>query len=421
MVSHGPRRPRQAGLTMVELMVTMVIAGLVAASTYAFFAGQRRVYETQMKVLNMQQNLWASIDVMSRYIRMSGAGMLGCVLPDPDGAAVGLGDPPPIGPNPPQTGLRVFRSVGAPALGTADYGAAGNAFFVAPLWVRNAATANGTDELTIAFGNGAFAKFIDTTLTANVGQATDTVQIAAGLDNGYRVGELFLLIDADGTVPTTIQRGCTLLSITGIVPGSGVLEHDSAASWWNPPGNPGGIPFIRPTGYTTASRAGVRTFGQLFWLRFWIRFLPARPPALMMTQFSGAQVSQATQVLAEGIEDMQISYACDVTDPTGLGAPDGILSEGAPGLTSDEWVNNVAGDSNPLIDTVNRWYRCNSPEAIRLTLIARTTEREFDVGVTDPDTLIYRRPAAEDNPQGPLDPFRHRVATTTIFPRNRNR
>jgi len=49
------RREPERGMTLVELMVTMVIASIVAASTFMFFAGQQRVYETQTKLLNVQQ------------------------------------------------------------------------------------------------------------------------------------------------------------------------------------------------------------------------------------------------------------------------------------------------------------------------------------------------------------------------------
>jgi len=68
-------------MTLVELMVTMVIASIVAASTFMFFAGQQRVYETQTKMLNVQQNAWAAMEVLTRFVRAAGSGMYGCVRP----------------------------------------------------------------------------------------------------------------------------------------------------------------------------------------------------------------------------------------------------------------------------------------------------------------------------------------------------
>src|SRR5438046_1503270 len=73
------RRPPESGLTLVELMVTIVVASLVASSTFMFFAGQQRLYDTQTKLLNVQQNLWASMEVLARSIRAGGSGMAsGC-------------------------------------------------------------------------------------------------------------------------------------------------------------------------------------------------------------------------------------------------------------------------------------------------------------------------------------------------------
>ncbi|MES1210303.1 MAG: prepilin-type N-terminal cleavage/methylation domain-containing protein, partial [Pseudomonadota bacterium] len=56
------------GLTLVELMVTLVIAGLVTSSSFLFFAGQRRVYDAQTKVLGVQQNLWGAMDTLTRLV-----------------------------------------------------------------------------------------------------------------------------------------------------------------------------------------------------------------------------------------------------------------------------------------------------------------------------------------------------------------
>src|SRR5581483_5891595 len=107
-------RDRQSGLTLVELMITIIISSIVASSTFMFFVGQRRVYDTQMKVLSTQQNLWAAMETLSRFVRAAGMGMVGCV------AAT---DPPPIGTTAPATGLRAFRKGG------------GIAIRLAPLWI----------------------------------------------------------------------------------------------------------------------------------------------------------------------------------------------------------------------------------------------------------------------------------------------
>jgi Tfp pilus assembly protein PilW len=88
-------------MTLVEIMITLVISSIIAASTFMFFAGQQRIYETQTKLLNIQQNLWAAMEVVARYARASGSGMYECVRPasyynaTPTMASPGSSAPPP--------------------------------------------------------------------------------------------------------------------------------------------------------------------------------------------------------------------------------------------------------------------------------------------------------------------------------------
>src|SRR6476659_1093844 len=106
-------RRSDSGLTLVELMITIIVASLVAASTFVFFAGQQRIYDTQTKLLNVQQSVTAAMELLTRYVRASGTGLLGCVRPDSDGAGPDPGDPSPVAPATPLTagpaaGLRAF-------------------------------------------------------------------------------------------------------------------------------------------------------------------------------------------------------------------------------------------------------------------------------------------------------------------------
>src|SRR3954463_4446585 len=95
---YRARRPA-AGFTLIELMVTIVVAALVASSTFVFFAGQQRIYDTQTKLLNVQQNLWASLEVLSRNIRAAGGGMTSCYAST---------SPAPAGSVRPVLGLRSY-------------------------------------------------------------------------------------------------------------------------------------------------------------------------------------------------------------------------------------------------------------------------------------------------------------------------
>jgi len=361
-------------------MVTLIISTMVASGMFIFFAGQRRVYEAQMKVLGTQQNLWSVMEALTRVVRAAGTGMTGCV---------NATDPGPGGATAPATGFRAYR--------------AGALVRLAPLWIQNGA-AGASDSLTVVYGAGSFGNFTDAPLTGNVTSTIDNIAIAPNLSSTVRAGEFLALVNnlAAPLGPPVGDRGCTLFQVTAVDPATGNLLHGSG-SLWNPPGVVAGmVPFVYAGG--AAVNAGIRDEGQLVWTRFYID-TTGPSPRLMMNRLDGAA---GPQVLAEGIEDLQIAYACDLLPalPTG---PDGNFSEGANAAAklADEWTYNVAGDVPPVA--------CVRPQAVRVSIIARTTEPDGNLQAL----VANAKPALEDGVAGAHDTFRHRVLTTTVYPRNR--
>ncbi|MBC8131487.1 MAG: PilW family protein, partial [Deltaproteobacteria bacterium] len=277
---------------------------------------------------------------------------------------------------------------------------------LAPIWINNGA--NGSpDSITVVFGSGSFGSFSDTALAASVQSATDSIVTTAGMSAAFRAGEFALLLDTSGLPagPPVGDRGCTLFQVTGISAGADTLQHASTSAW-NPPGNVAGlVPYDYVGG--AGAKAGVRNFGTLSWVRFSIDATGASP-RLMMSRLDGVGGPTTPQVLADGIEDLQIAYACDLT-PVAPDGPDGVMSEGndAAGKVADEWTYNVAGDVPPSA--------CVRPQAVRITIIARTTEGDDNLA----GATINLKPAAEDGAPGVKDNFRHRVLTTVVAPRNR--
>lgn len=379
------QRSGEAGLTVVELMITIIVAALIAAGTFTFFAGQQRVYDTQTKMLSVQQSLWSSMDAVTRYVRSSGGGMTGCVRADNDASGVDTGDPPPGGPTAPQTGLRAHQG--------------GAAIRIAPLWIMNG-VAGAPDTLTVAYGQGASGNFKDASLAFTVPTGTPLAPVVtlAGQSNRFIAGEFILLVDE---ASTSGDRGCTLFRISSKL--AGILLRDPGASGFNPAGNVAGMVPFPYNGGSADATGGIRHFGQLVWVQLAIApSVGGSAPRLTMDRLDDGL---PPQVLAEGIEDMQIAYACDLGPGT---IPDGIINEGTDAATrrNDEWVYNEEGDVEPV--------RCQRPDAIRITLIART--------LTPDDTLseasTNRRPAVEDGVAGPVDRFRHRAMTATVRLRN---
>jgi len=62
----------QRGFTLVELLVTMLISGIVITSIYSAFQSQQNSYIAQEQVAEMQQNIRAGLEMMTREIKMAG-------------------------------------------------------------------------------------------------------------------------------------------------------------------------------------------------------------------------------------------------------------------------------------------------------------------------------------------------------------
>jgi prepilin-type N-terminal cleavage/methylation domain-containing protein len=429
------RRRSDPGMTLVEIMITMLISSIVAASTFTFFAGQQRIYETQTKVLNIQQNLWAAMEVVARYTRAAGSGMFECVRPASyynatlDNGSRRHSTSPSDGPltnslaTRPQAGVRAYDA------------SAGAMQWIPPLWLVNNSTSDagvgvvsGTDVITIAFGNRTSGTDVDATLSLDFASTASTSSISltgTGTGSMFRRGGFILLLSTpdwgSGGQPDP-DRGCTMFQITTDPTGGTTLAHASSAInagdiIWNPSGGVAGM--LPNGGGYTANHAGVRNFGQLTWVAFFVKLGANGIPNLMMWQRHLGGASGSPQILAEGIEDLQVSFACDtgalgVYDLTAL---NGQIDEGSDdnGRRQDEWWNNVPGDTLPSKDTDGF---CNMPTAVRLTLVVRTLAPDdlIDTTVTangplDVEDHRYTSPR-------PTDKYRRRVLSTTVYPRN---
>lgn len=67
-VQHGTER----GFTLVELMVTLVIAFVITGAAYSAYVVQQKNYSIQEEVAVVQQNIRAGLDIMTREMRMAG-------------------------------------------------------------------------------------------------------------------------------------------------------------------------------------------------------------------------------------------------------------------------------------------------------------------------------------------------------------
>lgn len=63
---------KDAGVTLIELMIVLVIAAFLVAGVYSLFITQHRSYAVQDQVAGVQQDARAALDIMARDIRMAG-------------------------------------------------------------------------------------------------------------------------------------------------------------------------------------------------------------------------------------------------------------------------------------------------------------------------------------------------------------
>ncbi len=61
-----------SGFTLVELMITMLLASLITAAIYSAYRTTRRVHTNQLVVTEMQQNIRAAMDFIVEDLRMAG-------------------------------------------------------------------------------------------------------------------------------------------------------------------------------------------------------------------------------------------------------------------------------------------------------------------------------------------------------------
>src|SRR5512134_534670 len=60
------------GITLIELLVALVISGMVIAGIYRVFILQTRAYTVQDQVVEIQQNVRSTMEILLRDLRMAG-------------------------------------------------------------------------------------------------------------------------------------------------------------------------------------------------------------------------------------------------------------------------------------------------------------------------------------------------------------
>ncbi len=383
-------RRGDAGLTLVELMVSMFLAILLAGGLFYMMSGQQKTYNEQLSTMTAQENLWGAMEFLSGEVRKAGYGFGGCP-PQPT-----LGYHAPVVMMWDGTTSGTAPNIKVSQLISLDVDNNSNLF-------SNAI--DGTDSLTLAYAvdntQGALTAVRTTVNEPNATQPQLTVNHNASIEKD----NLVALWQHGST------KHCLLLQVTQppAISGSNWILHYGSGPVYNPPAPNHPIAFPIAGGYlsgTLVMRIGKYT-DQLVHYFAIDDGSNNRPPRLVTWSKSD---KSDLQVVADGIEDMQIAWSCDVDN-------DGDLLEGATASArqSDEWAHNTASDTLPDC-SING----NAIRAVRITLIGRTA------GPITSRTGF--RPAAEDRAAGTashdlaatgqIGTYGRAVLTSVVKPRN---
>jgi len=66
------RSGRQAGFTLIELLAGIFLSAILLAGLYSVFFSQQTTFSAQEQVAEMNQNIRAALDLMTREIRLAG-------------------------------------------------------------------------------------------------------------------------------------------------------------------------------------------------------------------------------------------------------------------------------------------------------------------------------------------------------------
>jgi type II secretory pathway pseudopilin PulG len=179
-----PARDREAGFTLVEMMITLGLTLIIMASTMGAMSNAIRAGEVATLTTNMNQGLRTAMDIMVRDMLQVGQGL-------PSGRTIDI----------PQGGSgTAIRIPGAPGTTRTLPTSASEMTAIIP-GAGLGPTINGvaTDVITIVLADGAFLSTISdydvnlTALTATTMTVEPTVDISNGGADDLKVGDLIML------------------------------------------------------------------------------------------------------------------------------------------------------------------------------------------------------------------------------------
>jgi prepilin-type N-terminal cleavage/methylation domain-containing protein len=353
-------RPAQAGLTLVELMIAVLISSIAISAALTLGYSMMNSYRDNKASTLVGRSARISMEIISESLRNAVPGV----------PSNQIGDyVPPCSATP--LGLEIVNAANAP------------------------------DRLRVVYGAGG----VVTSLAAPLAQADATMAVADA--TGFAPGDLVVVTDGMTAPSAAATTGALLLidqvDVASAPPVITLIDRSDnvcAGSPW-PGGGAGSFPIgaiVVRAKYAefyiddSAAVGGVPTL------------MAVTADVTADGQLDGGDA----EPVAEGIEDMQVEVGYDVGYPQPVpttGINDGaVFALGAAGNDDEVWYNNPGDTAAVPAGAV--------PRAVRLHLIARSVAEQSDLPT-------YTRPAAGDRgASSAVDQFRRRVMSTVIEIRN---
>ena len=370
-----------AGMTLIEVLVALGLSAMLMGGAFALVASQRRSFMAQSAIGRRQQELWVGLEFLQRDLRKGGMGF-GFCRASSGGITYAA-----------HAGCFPNGAASAQPLHAVDFTDGGT---------------GGADQVTIRYaeppGNGAPDTKIKTAPPGSyVGWTAGnvTVEDARPFMQPYGCvcgtncslpSATFAVFFAAGATPPV----CSLVQVTAAacntVPNTLTIQPKPVVNCSNIP--------IATQPYTPAAPSyaagdSIVNLGKLRTITYWIDTTLANNPRLMRTVDNNDGVAAQVQVIATGVEDLQVVPACDLNN-NGLIEPEGV---GPAAKATDEWLNNAGADAAAP--------SCTSYPQVRVSLIGRTPQAA-------PGFTGAGRPALENRLAGSADNFHRRILATTI-------
>ncbi len=358
------------GLTLVEMMVSLAIGlVLIAAVGYAYL-GSRAAYRQQEGLARMQEGARFAFETLTYDIRM--AGFTGCRANSSVNVLNGanwygnLYSQPLVG----------YETGAAPAT------IAGNVVAGDSLAVLRA---DNSAEYSITNHNPASAQF----------------QLAANHD--LKQGEILVATDCSHSVTfqmTNVNNNNTIATVNHNAGNATVPGNCTKGFGQSAPGS--GVPLCTANGVAYTFNPGsrlLRMSGNIYYIGNNGNGIPSL--YRLRLNAAGGNVGATAEELVEGVEDMQITYGVDTSNPATCSDTDGVV---------DTYVDaNAVPATAPCATAEDDWKKVLS---VRISLLMRTED-----GITSqPQPYFFTNPLAATVP---VDRRLRKVFTTTVAVRNR--